>query len=169
MDTRSRSPTGFGLLLAAIAVLLAAAPPAFAAEAFQGYGWGYSANEDGPSLVLGSTETTEDFVFLLSCSNADKTAEMTVYVDIEGAKVGRPVKIALEGGSAKASVDGTTTTDEMSGFIFAEAREFLVKPVIAVLNQKGPVIVTTRKTVTTLPEQGRAEELAKFAKPCELD
>jgi hypothetical protein len=34
-------------------------------------------------VVLGSTETTEDFGFLLSCSNADKSADMTVYDEIE--------------------------------------------------------------------------------------
>jgi len=72
---------------------LTAAPAA--AEAFAGYGWGFSDNEDGPSLVLGSTETTEDFVFLLGCSNADNSAEMTVYVAIEGAKIGPPVTIEL--------------------------------------------------------------------------
>jgi hypothetical protein len=65
------------LLLTLFAVLLTAAPAA-AAEAVAGYGWGFGDNEDGPSLVLGSTETTEDFVFLLSCSNADKSAEMRI-------------------------------------------------------------------------------------------
>ncbi len=156
-------------LLLALASLLAAAPPARAVEAFPGYGWGYSSNEDGPSLVLGSTETTEDFVVLLSCSNRDKTSEMTVYVDIEGAKVGQPVIIELAAGATKVSVKGTTTTDEMSGFIFAEAKTFPVKPVIAVLNERGPVTVKIGKTATVLPEPDRATELAKFAKDCRLD
>jgi hypothetical protein len=89
---------------------LTAAPAA--AEAFAGYGWGFSDNEDGPSLVLGSTETTEDFVFLLGCSNAHKSAEMTVYVAIEGAKIGPPVTIELTRDGGEASVKGTTTTDE---------------------------------------------------------
>jgi hypothetical protein len=157
------------LLFAQLAQIVVGAPGAAAAEAYQGYAWGYSDNVDGPSLVLGSTETTEDFVFLFSCSNADKSAEMTVYVDIEGAKVDQPVKIELTRDGAKASVKGTTMTDEMSGFIFAEAKDFPVKPVIAVLDGKGPVTVVTGKTVTVLPEEGRADELAKFAKQCRLD
>ncbi|MGZ5849301.1 MAG: hypothetical protein ACXWJN_01770 [Methyloceanibacter sp.] len=104
--------------------------------------------------MLGSTETTEDFVFLLSCSNADKSGEMTVYVDIEGATIGQPVTIELTRAGAEASVKGTTTTDEMSGFIFAEAKGFRVKPVIAVLDGKGPVNVVTGKTMTVLPAEG---------------
>ena len=90
---------------------LTAAPAA--AEAFAGYGWGFSDNEDGPSLVLGSTETTEDYVFLLSCSNADKSAEMTVYVAIEGAKIGQPVTIELTRDGAEAH-QGQGHDDEMA-------------------------------------------------------
>jgi hypothetical protein len=155
--------------LAVVAGLAVWATAAVAAEAFAGYAWGYSDNEDGPSLVLGSTETTEDFVFLLSCSNVDKTTEMTVYVDIEGAKVGQTVTIELMRDGAKALVKGKTTTDEMSGFIFAEAKKFPVKRVIAVLDGKGPVTVMINKTETVLPEEGRADELSKFSQRCRLD
>lgn len=155
--------------LVVVAGLVVWAPAAVAAEVFAGYAWGYSDNEDGPSLVLGSTETTEDFVFLLSCSNVDKTAEMTVYVDIEGAKVDQTVTIELMRDGAKASVKGKTTTDEMNGFIFAEAKKFPVKPVIAVLDGKGPVTVMIGKTETVLPEEGRADELSKFSQRCRVD
>jgi hypothetical protein len=41
--------------------------------------------------------------------------------------------------------------------------------VIAVLDGKGAVTITTGKTVTVLPEEGRGAELAKFAKQCRLD
>ncbi len=61
-------------LLLTLALLLATAPPARAVEAFPGYGWGYSSNEDGPSLVLGSTETTEDFVFCSAAAIATRRA-----------------------------------------------------------------------------------------------
>jgi hypothetical protein len=155
--------------IALSSVLTLAATAASAVEAFPGYGWGESDNEDGPSLVLGSTETTEDYVFLLSCDNADQTAEMTVYVDIEGAKVGETVTIELDRDGTEVSIAGKTATDEMSGFVFATASGFPVKPVIAVLDGKGPVMVTTGKTETVLPEEDRAEELAKFAKHCRLD
>ena len=37
---------------------------------------------------------------------------MTVYVAIEGAKIGPPVTIELTRDGAEASVKGTTTTDE---------------------------------------------------------
>ena len=176
-QTGSKRPTGKPTRMlwqraapAVVAGLLAWAPAAVAAaEAFAGYAWGYSDNVDGPSLVLGSTETTEDFVFLLSCSNVDKTAEMTVYVDIEGAKVDQTVTIKLMRDGANTSVKGKTTTDEMNGFIFAEAKKFPVKPVIAVLDGKGPVTVMIGKTETVLPEEGRADELSKFSQRCQVD
>jgi hypothetical protein len=47
---------------------------------------------------------------------------MTVYVDIAGTKVGDPVAIELKRGDAKLSVPGKIATDEMSGFLFAEAK-----------------------------------------------
>ena len=52
---------------------------------------------------------------------------------------------------------------------FAEAKNFPIKPVIGVLNGKGPIKVVTRKTETLLPEEGRAPELAEFVRRCHLD
>ena len=51
--------------------------------------------EGNVSLIYGSTETAEDFFFFLSCNNKKKQAEMTVYQDIAGAKVGQPVTIEI--------------------------------------------------------------------------
>ena len=155
-------------MLTILVLLPIGAPSALGAETYGGYAWHYSDDPDGTSLVLGSPETTDDFVFLLSCSDADKTSEMAVYVDIGGAKVGQPVKIELSRDGAKASVKGKTTTDK-SGFVFAEAKNFPVKPLISVLDGEGPVKVITGKTVTLLPDEGRAAELAEFAAQCSPD
>jgi hypothetical protein len=108
-------------------------------------------------------------VFNLICRNNDKKTGMTVYVDIEGTRVGEPVAIELAAGLSKLSIEGNISTDEMSGFHFAEAAGFKIKPVIALLEGNGPVKVTTGKVVTTLPEKGRAAELANFSKICALD
>jgi hypothetical protein len=155
-------------LLAFLVLLPIGARTALGAETYGGYAWSYSANPHGSSLVLGSTETTDDFVFLLSCGDADMTDEMAVYVDIGSAKVGQPVKIELSRDGAKVSVKGKTIADK-SGFIFAEAQNFPVKPLLSVLDGEGPVKIITGKTVNLLPDEGRAAELAEFAARCSPD
>ena len=55
------------------------------------------------------------------------------------------------------------------GFHFAVAENFKIKPLIALLVEKGVVILKTGGVVTELPEKGRAAELANFAKACALD
>ena len=90
---------------------------------------------------------------------------MTVYQDIAGAKVDQPVTIEIGVDSSKVALKGETATDEMSGDVFGVAKKFAVKPVVAVL---GGALVKMEKTELTLPEQGRAEELSKFAKVCKL-
>jgi hypothetical protein len=160
-----------GVGLAIITSPLASTPVAVAADTYAGYGWGYSddMDGDGSSLIFGSTETAEDYVFLMRCSNTEKSVEMTVYVDIAGAKVGRPVTIKLSRDGAQATVKGKTASDDKSGYVFAVAKDFPIKPVIGVLNGKGPIKVVTRKTETLLPEEGRAPELAEFVQRCQLE
>jgi hypothetical protein len=153
-----------------LAVLcLAAAGGAGAAYNDPGFVWMSGYGDGNASLVYGSAETGEDFLFSLICSNPDKATRMTVYVNMEGTRVGSPVAIAFQAGKAKLSVDANVSTDEMSGFHFAEAAGFKIKPVIELLKTKDAVKVTTGKVVSSLPEKGRAAELANFAKVCHLD
>ena len=157
------------IALALLAILLAGAWRCAAAETEDVYAWIGGSGEGNVGVGYGSPETAEDQLFWLNCRNKEKASNMTVYVDIEGAKVGQPITIEFSAAAATASVKGKTATDEMSGFIFAEAIQFPVKPIIKVLKAKGPVTIKTGKTVTTLPEKGRAAELAEFAKACTLD
>ncbi|MGZ5850884.1 MAG: hypothetical protein ACXWJN_09935 [Methyloceanibacter sp.] len=55
----------------------------------------------------------------------------------------------------------------MTGFYFAEAKGFKVKPVVEVFKGKGTA--TIKNGAPLLPEKGRAETLAAFAKGCTLD
>jgi hypothetical protein len=131
------------------------------------YTWRNDDNENGPFLLLGSAEATDDFVFLLSCSDDHETDDMVVY-DLGGGKVGQPVKIELSRGGATASFKGRTTADK-HGFVFAEAKNIQVRPLISVLGGEGPVKMFTGKTVTWLPDEGRADELAEFVARCGPD
>ncbi len=158
-----------GLALAACLALTMPPTDAAATEPEPGFAWMVSQYEGNVSLVYGSTETAEDFFFFLSCNNKKKQAEMTVYQDIAGAKVGQPVTIEIGVNSSKVALKGETATDEMSGYVFGVAKKFAVKPVVAVLGGPGPALVKMEKNELTLPDQGRAEELSKFAKVCKLD
>lgn len=160
------SRAGFAL---AVCLALTAPLAEAATEPEPGFAWMVSQYEGNVSLIYGSTETAEDFFFFLSCNNKKKEAEITVYQDIAGAKVGQQVTIEIGVGSAKVALKGETATDEMSGYIFGVAKQFAVKPVVAMLGGSGPALVKMEKNELTLPEQGRAEELGKFAKACKLD
>ena len=132
-----------------------------------GYEWMTGYGDGDASLVYGSPETGEDYVFNVFCRGNDKATGMTVYVDIAGTKVGDPVDISS--GTAKLAVPGHIVTDEMSGFLFAEAEGFTINPVAGLLGGKGPISVTTGSVVTALPEAGRAEAVGEFAQFCPLE
>jgi hypothetical protein len=155
--------------LLVVACLFAAPQPLLAADDDPGYAWMGSIVEGNALLTYGSPETGEDYVLNLICGNKDKSTEATLYVDIPATKVGQPITIELAGGAAKVSLKGKIATDEMSGFHFAEAKNFKIKPVIALLKEKGPVSAKTGKLVTTLPDKGRAAPVGEFAQGCKLD
>lgn len=108
-------------------------------------------------------------LFWIECNPKKKSTEMTLYEDIPLGKVGEPVTIELYARMLKASLEGKVTTDEMSGFHYAVAKSFKVKPVLKLFEAKGPVTAKAGKLTKILPEKGRAEALAKFAKGCPLD
>ena len=133
------------------------------------YAWMSESGDGNASLVYGSPETAEDLVFILICGNSDKVTELTVYVDIAGTEIGEKVDIELAAGDAKLAIGGAISTDEMSGFHFAVAENFKIKPVVALLKENGAVTVKTGGVITELPEKGREPELANFAGACALD
>ena len=166
MPTAGR-PVGIGLT---VCLALAAGPAAAAEpEPEPGYGWMANSGQITAALVYSSTETAEDYAFALSCNNKRKLSHLTVYEDIAGAKVGEPLTIEIGVGSAKVEIKGKTATDEMSGYIFGEAKKFAVRPVIAALQGPGPAVIKMSKVTMTLPEKGRAEAVSQFAKACKLD
>ncbi|MCJ7598540.1 MAG: hypothetical protein MUO41_07925 [Methyloceanibacter sp.] len=155
----------FTLLLG---VLVAASATGAAAQA-PVYSWMGGSGDGNISISYGSPETAEDQLFWIVCRNNEKKTEMVVYVDMTGVKVGQPVAIELSSGATKTVVNGKAATDEMSGFIFAKAEKFPIKPVIDLFASKGIVTVKTGPVVTKLPDTGRGPEIASFAKACKLN
>ena len=99
---------------------------AAAAEPEPGYGWMANHGQINAALVYGSTETAEDYSFAYPATT--NGSRMTVYEDIAGAKVGEKLTIEISVGSAKVAVEGKTSTDEMSGFVFGVAKKFASSP-----------------------------------------
>jgi hypothetical protein len=158
-----------GLALAACLALAAPLGTIAATEDYPDFAWMNGMGDGNALLTFGSPETGEDYLFNVVCGNKDKSTQATLYVDIEGTKVGQKVGIELSAGVKKVSLDGKIATDEMSGFHFAEAKGFKIKPLIALLQEKGPVTAKAGKIVSVLPEKGRASHLSEFAKACKLD
>ncbi len=119
------------------------------------------------TLAYGPVDPTKAPLFLLSCFNGMDVAVLDIHQDIAGAKPDEKLAIELSAGSAKASPDGETA--DANGEVFGEASDIKVKPVLAVLREKGPVTVKMGATSATLAEQGRAEAVEQFAGACTLD
>jgi hypothetical protein len=152
----------------ALAAFFLAAHTASAKEALS-YEWITGHGDGNASLVYGSPETGEDYVLSLFCSGPDKVTGLTVYMDIPGTKLGDPIVISLTGPTGEVSIPGKIATDEMSGFLFAEADGFKIKPVIGLLQKDGDVTAKTGSVLTKLPVAGRGKAVAEFAKNCPVD
>ena len=131
--------------------------------------WTEKASEGFVSLSYASLDTAKAPVFLLSCFGEMGIAVLDVRKEIEGAKSGDPLTIALAAGEAKAEIEGEAMSDDATGMIFAEASDIAVKPVLEVLRQAGPVTVTMGTTSAPLADKGRAQAVERFAKDCTLD
>jgi hypothetical protein len=119
------------------------------------------------TLAYGPVDPTKAPLFLLSCFNGMDVAVLDIHQDIAGAKPDQKIAIELSAGSATASLDAATA--DANGEVFGEASDIKVKPVLAVLREKGPVTVKIGETTATLSEQGRADAVETFAAACTLD
>ena len=108
-------------------------------------------------------------LFLLSCFDEMGIAVLDVRKEVEGAKSGEALVIALAAGEAKAEVKGEAMRDDATGMTFAEASDIAVKPVLEVLRQAGPISVTVGTTSASLSDKGRSQAVERFSNDCALD
>lgn len=155
------------LARALFAVLIAAVASLSLARAEDSLVWISKSNGSLVTLAYGPVDPTKAPLFLLSCFNGMDVAVLDIHQDIAGGKPGEKLAIELSAGAMTASLDGETA--DASGSIFGEASDIKVKPVLAVLREKGPVTVKMGETSATLAEQGRAEAVEEFAGDCKLD
>jgi hypothetical protein len=131
--------------------------------------WTQKASEGFVSLSYGPLDPAKAPLFLLSCFDEMGIAVLDVRKEVEGAKPGEPLSVALSAGEAKAEVKGEAMRDDATGLSFAEASDIAVKPVLEVLRRAGPLTVTMGKTSASLSDNGRSQAVERFAKDCALD
>ena len=154
---------------ALFAVVLAAVACRGVARAEDSLVWISNSNGSLVTLAYGPIDPSKAPLFLLSCFNGMDVAVLDIHEEVAGAKPGEKLAIEVSAGSMTAPLDGETSHDDATGFTFAEASDIKVKPVLAVLREKGPVTVEMGATSATLAEQGRAEAVEKFSAECKLD
>jgi hypothetical protein len=115
-----------------------------------------------------ATPNSDDARFTLVCDNKKLSVDLTVYEEVKGMKVKRPLTIELSAGSKKVSLKGITATDELNGFTFGEAHKVAYGSLLTVLRETGDLTVKMGKASVTFPAQGRAEQLATFEKGCKI-
>ena len=128
--------------------------------------WISKANGSLVTLAYGPVDTTKAPLFLLSCFNGMDIAVLDVHQEIAGGTSGDKLAIELSSGAVTAPLNGERAHD--SGSIFGEASDIKVKPVLAVLREKGPVTVRMGDATATLAEHGRAEAVESFSQDCTL-
>ena len=153
----------------ALAALIALPLGASLARAADTLVWIGKSNGSLVTLAYGPVDTTKAPLFLLSCFNGMDIAVLDVHQEIAGGKPGEKLAIELSAGTVTTPLNGETAHDDASGVTFAEASDIKVKPVLAVLREKGPVTVKMGDSTATLAEHGRAEAVESFSQDCKLE
>jgi hypothetical protein len=152
-----------------LAACLLMATPQNSARAEESLIWTENASAGFVSLRYGPVDSAKAPLFLLSCFGEMGIAVLDIRKEVEGAKSGEPLVIALAAGAAKAEVKGEAMRDDATGMTFAEASDIAVKPVLEVLRHAGPITVAIGKTGASLSDNGRLQAVERFTKDCALD
>lgn len=150
-------------------VLIVAATSPSIAQSEESLIWRETSDGNAVSLSYGSLDDSKNPIFLLSCFNAMDVAVLNVFSVIEGKRPGQPVAIELSAGSKNLSLDAESSIDSKTSSMFAESGEVALEPILAVLQESGPVTVKLAFTTKTLSDAGREAAVVKFIEDCELD
>lgn len=121
------------------------------------------------TLSYGPLDAQARPVFLLSCLNGVNIAALSVYMDFDETEAGLPLTIELSASGQSAPVGGETARDEASGVIYGDFGDIAVTPILKILREKGPVMMTSGDERVELADAGRAEAVTEFSKDCKLD
>ena len=114
-------------------------------------------------------QDVDDTSLLLLCSNSKKTSELSLYEALKTVEAGQPLKIEIGTGAAQIALDGAAVEDDYFGIVIPQAKDFVVKPLLKVLEGPGAVTVKAGDVATTMVEEGCAAAVAEFGALCTLD
>jgi hypothetical protein len=149
--------------------LLAGATGLPVTSAFANDIWQVKTSGSFVTLRYGPLNERERAPFLLSCLNGVGIAVLSVNMDFPEMETGEALTIEFSAGDKTAPVAGETAAEDGTGIIYGEAGDIAVKPILKVLEQKGPVTMKSGANAMELSDVGRAENVAEFAKECSLD
>jgi hypothetical protein len=152
--------------LCASLVILAFA--ASAADADDKSVWSAKTSGGLTALSYGSLDANKNPEFLLSCIDGVNVAVLDIRQAVSG-EPGQELGIQLSAGSKRAEIKGEVAQEEGGKGTFAEASDIEVKPILAVLNEAGPVTVKVGGASATLNDAGRSDAIKSFSGECELD
>ena len=121
------------------------------------------------TLSYGSLDASKSPEFLLSCFDGLEVAVLDIRGALSGGEPGQALSIELSAGGKKAEIKGEVTREEGADSTFAEASDVDVKPILAVLNEAGPVTVKIGSANASLSDVGRADAIKSFTGECALD
>ena len=130
--------------------------------------WVENTNGGLTTLAYGPLNPAETPLFMLSCFSGLNIVVLDVHKEVPGAKAGDPLTIELSSSKAQAPVTGEVGNDDATNTTFGEASDIDVKPVLAVLDDQGPLTVKMGEASATLTDLGRADAVAKFVENCKL-
>lgn len=131
--------------------------------------WQAKASGSFVTLRYGSLNEREKPVFLLSCLNGVGIAVLSAYLDFPQEQTGDAITVEFSANGHTAQVAGETAREDGTGTIYGDAGDIAVKPILKILNEKGPVSMSSGANAVELSTAGRAEAVAQFSKDCSLD
>jgi hypothetical protein len=152
----------------ALALAMAILSLASSANCDQAMIWRETESGGLTTLAYGPLDPTATPLFALSCFSGMNIAVLDVHKEIPGAERGDAITIEISSAKAQAPVKAEVEKNETTGTTFGEASDIDIKPVLQVLRDPGPVTVKMGEATVTVPEQGRAEAVAKFVESCKL-
>lgn len=129
---------------------------------------------DGGLVVIAyQVPDSDDVRFHIDCDHKPKRTRLTLFEEIKTARVGQPVTIEIANGADTIVLKGKAKTDEMYGYVYAQAAGIKLAPLLALLEKPGEILARaeTAKNKSDrmkLPDAGRAEAVREFRAKCTL-
>lgn len=124
--------------------------------------------DGGLVVVAYQVPDSDDVRFHFDCDHKSKRARVTVFEEVKGIRAGQPITIEIVHGADKLQLNGRTTTDEMSGYVYAQASRVAVAPLATMLGRDGEITVRAKSATMKLPDSGRAAAVKEFTAQCKL-